>query len=242
MWLIGLLSVAVGLGDLPKPVRLSSRTVALTYHDMVPVRDSRALWFDCTPKELEFQLDWLSRNGAHFASVAELEAHLTGGRRLPPKSVVITFADNYEGFYTYAAPILRRRRIPVTMFVHTDYVGNRQGRPKMTWAQLKSLEAEGWFTAASQTRTHPADLRSLSDSQLAEEMSGSKMALERQLGHRVDYVAYPNGKFDNRVARAAQAAGYHLGFTERLLTTEKAPNLFMIPRWVHTKYREAFRR
>jgi peptidoglycan/xylan/chitin deacetylase (PgdA/CDA1 family) len=207
---------------------------------MVPVRDSRALWFDCTPAELERQLDWLSRRGARFVSLRAVEDHLTGRKPLQKNAVAITFADNYEGFYNLALPILRRRRVPVTMFVHTDFVGNRQGRPKMTWAQLTELDREGLVTIASQTRSHPEDLRQLSDAKLREEMTGSKQALERRLGHEVPYIAYPNGKYDARVARAAQAAGYRLGFTEALRPAERAPNLFMVPRYVHTKYRQAW--
>lgn len=218
----------------------ANEAVVLTYHDMVPRRDGRALWFDCTPKELEDQLDFFQKRGASFVSIAQVEAQVRQGRRLPKNAVAITFADNYEGFYRYALPILRRRKIPVTMFVHTDFVGNRNGRPKMTWEQLKELDREGLVTIASQTRSHPADLRTLSDAQLEKEFRGSKEVLERQLGHEVPYLAYPNGKYNFRVAKAAEAAGYRLAFTEALKPINQAPNRFMIPRYVHTKYKRAW--
>ncbi|MGV3618378.1 MAG: polysaccharide deacetylase family protein [Fimbriimonas sp.] len=226
--------------QLPPVARTGVRTPILTYHDIVPARDSRALWFDCTPAELQSQLDWLTKRGARFVSLREVEDHLKGVRALPKNAVAITFADNYQGFYNLALPILRRRRVPVTMFVHTDYVGNLQGRPKMNWTQLQELDREGLVTIASQTRSHPSDLRNLSDAQLEKEMVGSKQALERRLGHEVPYIAYPNGKFDARVARAARAAGYRVGFTEAQRPAERAPNLLMVPRYVHTKYRQAW--
>ena len=222
-------------------VSLASRTPILTYHDMVPTRDSRALWFDCTPAELESQLDWLSRQGARFVSLRAVEDHLAKRKPLPSNAVAITFADNYRGFYDLALPILRRRRIPVAMFVHTDHVGSAKGRPKMTWTQLQELDREGLVTVASQTRSHPEDLTRLNDRQLAEEMTGSKRALESRLGHDIPYLAYPNGKYDARVARAAQAAGYRMAFTEAQRPAEKAPNRFMVPRYVHTKFRQAWR-
>ena len=219
---------------------LPATTVVLTYHDMVPVRDSKALWFDCTPKEFEQQLDWLTIRGASFITIEQLYRHLTSGAKLPPKPVAITFADNYQGFYTYALPILRKRKIPVAMFVHTDYVGNSQGRPKMNWGQLTELDREGLVTVASQTRTHPADLRTLSESALAEEFSGSKRALESRLGHSIPFLAYPNGKFDRRVAGAAQKAGYKMAFTEVLLPAERSPSIYMVARYVHTRYQRAW--
>lgn len=220
--------------------RTTMRTPVLTYHDMVPIRNQRTLWFDCTPKELTDQLDWLVRRGATFVTLEALEDHLKGRRPLPPRSIAITFADNYEGFYKWALPILRTRRIPVTMFVHTDFVGNRNGRPKMNWSQLRELDREGLVTIASQTRSHPADVRTLSDAKLREEMVGSKRALEAKLGHEVAFIAYPNGKCDDRVAKAAQAAGYRLGFTEAQKPAELAKTFYTIPRYVHTKYREAW--
>jgi len=110
----------------------------------------------------------------------------------------------------------------------------------MTWDQLKELDKGGLVTICSQTRTHPADLRNLSDTDLAEEMAGSKRILEQQLGHPIHFLAYPNGKFDNRVAHSALKAGYSMAFTERLSPCELSPNLFMVARYVHTKYREAW--
>lgn len=221
--------------------RSAARTPILTYHDVIPSRGPDALWFDCTTDELRSQLDWLTSRGARFVSIDQIYRHLAKGAPLPPGAIAITFADNYLGFYERALPILRERRIPAAMFVHTDYVGSRVGRPKMTWAQLKELDREGLVTVASQTRTHPADLRKLSAGQLREEMVGSKRALERQLGHSVMFLAYPNGKYDARCARAAKSAGYQMAFTEELLPAERAPNLMMVPRYVHTKYQRAWR-
>lgn len=220
---------------------LHGRTPILTFHDVIERRNSKSLWFDCSKSELEQILDWFEGRGAHFVTVDQVYRHLATGAALPKNAIAITFADGYEGFYTYGIPILRRRHVPVAMFVHTDYVGDRHGRPKMTWDQLKELDKEGLVTICSQTRTHPADLRNLSDSALAEEMAGSKRILERQLGHVIPYIAYPNGKFDTRVAKAAQQAAYTMGCTERLMPCEESPNLYMVARYVHTKYRQAWK-
>ncbi|MBS1718687.1 MAG: polysaccharide deacetylase family protein [Armatimonadetes bacterium] len=219
-----------------------SQSAILTYHDFIPVRDSKSLWFDCTPAEFEKQLDWLTARGAHFVSVDQMAAHVVRHTALPAKSILITFADNYEGFYTYALPILRRRHIPSVMFVHTGYIGDTShGRPKMTWAQLRELDKEGLVVIASQTVSHPEDLRKMTDEQMLREFTESKKALEQGLGHRIKYLAYPNGRFDHRVSRLAKQAGYSAAFTEELRPAEQALNSFEIPRYVHTKYQRAWR-
>lgn len=225
-----------------KPLKpgLKQRTPVLTYHDVIATRDSSALWFDCTTDELKAQLDWLQSKKANFVSLDQLYRHLTDGVPLPPRSIAITFADNYQGFYDRAWPILKARRIPVAMFVHTGYVGNQSGRPKMTWDQLKELQASGLVTVASQTVSHPEDLRRLTDKQLDKEMSVSKRSLELHLGRKIAYVAYPNGKWDQRSVVAAKRAGYLMAFTEELRPAEKASSILAVPRYVHTKYRQAW--
>lgn len=219
---------------------LQTRTPVLTYHDMVPARGAGTEWFDCTPAEFRAQLDWMAARGAHFISLDQLYRHLTGWTPLPPHAVVITFADNYLGFYLRALPILRQRHIPAAMFVHTDYVGSPIGRPKMSWAQLADLDREGLVTISSQTQTHPKDMTALTDGALQKELVGSKQALERHLGHPIFYLAYPNGSYDARVAGAAEAAGYKMAFTEVLTPAERSPSIFMVARYVHTKYRRAW--
>jgi peptidoglycan/xylan/chitin deacetylase (PgdA/CDA1 family) len=228
----------------PKPEMargLTSRTIVLTYHDMVPERNSESLWFDCTPEELQEQVDWLQDQGAVFISLDELRQGLTGEASLPKGAVAITFADNYRGFLEHAWPILSAEKIPVTMFVHTGHVGGETGRPKMTWGELKSLSESPLFSAQSQTVSHPADLTQLGPEDLRREFVDSREALEENLGRPVTMLAYPNGKFSNQAAELADEAGYVLAFTEELALAESAPNLRLIPRWVHTRYEDAWR-
>jgi peptidoglycan/xylan/chitin deacetylase (PgdA/CDA1 family) len=216
-------------------------TPVLTYHDIIPRRDSKSLWFDCTVDEFREQIRFLRKRDASFITVEQLRLALKTGRSLPKNAVCITFADNYLGFYDYAWPILKSDRIPVAQFVHTDFVGSPVGRPKMSWKQLVELDRSGLVTIGSQTCSHPADLTKLSDSQLKHELEDSKKTLERKLGHSINSIAYPNGKFDVRVANGAREANYLIGFTEALAPAQKRLDMWRVPRYVHTKYARAWR-
>jgi peptidoglycan/xylan/chitin deacetylase (PgdA/CDA1 family) len=220
---------------------LKDRTPILTFHDVITRRDSKSVWFDCTVDELRSQLDWLKARGAVFISLDQLYSHLTKGTKLPPKAIAITFADNYEGFYKLGYPLLRSRQIPVTMFVHTSMVGKRTGRPKATWDQMLEMQRSGFVAFGSQTVSHPEDLTTLSDRQLDREMVDSRRELARHLGGSIPFVAYPNGKWDKRSISAARRAGYTMGFTEELRPAETASDILAVPRYVHTKYRQAWR-
>jgi peptidoglycan/xylan/chitin deacetylase (PgdA/CDA1 family) len=220
---------------------LAPKTLCLTFHDVIPERTASSLWFDCSVPELTAELDWLSRHGAHYVTVDQLFAHLTKGAGLPSHPVCVTFADNYLGFWTYAYPILKARHIPCAMFVHTGFVGSPVGRPKMTWPELQQLDREGLVTVASQTVTHPLDLRLLPGAKLSWEMVESRRSLEQELGHPVRYLAYPNGKFDLRCERSAAKAGYVMAFSERLTAAERSPSIYAVARYVHTRFKQGWR-
>ncbi len=232
--------IAVGLALVFASPRLATKTPILTYHDFIERRDSGALWFDCTTTEFEDQIRWLRARGARFVSLDQIYDYLKKGTSLPRHAVALTFADGYQGFYDCAWPVLRREKIPATMFVHTGFIGNQSGRPKMPWAELRELQGSGFVTIASQTVTHPSDLRTLSRDQLNWEMKSSRETLESGLGVKQRFLAYPNGKWDARCASAAHAAGYEMAFTEELRPVESAKSLWSVPRYVHTKFKKAW--
>jgi peptidoglycan/xylan/chitin deacetylase (PgdA/CDA1 family) len=221
--------------------KAAQSTPVLTYHDVIPFRDSKSLWFDCTLAEFKDQIAFFRKKKAVFISIEHLRLGLEGRRSIPPNAVCLTFADNYFGFYKYAWPILRKEKIPVTQFVHTDFVGSAIGRPKMSWRQLIELDRSSLVTVASQTCSHPGDLTQLSDDQINHELVNSKRLLEQKLGHPVSAIAYPNGKYDLRIATAASKAGYKIGFTEVTQPAQRKPDMFRVPRYVHTKYLRAWR-
>ncbi len=45
---------------------------------------------------------------------------------LPKYPLAITFDDGYRNFYTHAFPILKKMRIPATMFIAADFVSERK--------------------------------------------------------------------------------------------------------------------
>lgn len=84
----------------------------------------------------------------------------------------------------------------------------------MTWDQVRALSRAG-MDVESHTRWHRV-LQTLDDTQLRDELAGSRADLEAQLGRPVRAVAYPVGRRISHVTRireAVVAAGYRLGLT-----------------------------
>lgn len=76
-----------------------------------------------TPVEFERQIDYLA---THY-NIISLRRLVEGleGEELPERTIVLTFDDGYADSLRQAGPILFRRRIPMTVFLATSVVGNR---------------------------------------------------------------------------------------------------------------------
>jgi peptidoglycan/xylan/chitin deacetylase (PgdA/CDA1 family) len=84
----------------------------------------------------------------------------------------------------------------------------------MTWEQVRALRDAG-MDVQSHTRTHRV-LQTLKLSEVTEELIGSRLDLERELGCAVRSVAYPVGKpldSSSPIRTALAQSGYEVGFT-----------------------------
>lgn len=153
---------------------------------------------------------------------SDLMSIRAGTEAAPAKPILLTFDDGYEDLLTKAAPILAEFHFVATSFIPTGRVGGTNawdtgamnaGEPvinHLTWNEIQTLSAQGFIDFQPHTVTHP-DIRTLSDSQLAYELTASKQALESHLpGHTMLTFCYPYGygTYDSRIQNAIWAAGY----------------------------------
>jgi peptidoglycan/xylan/chitin deacetylase (PgdA/CDA1 family) len=123
---------------------------------------------------------------------------------------MITFDDGYRDNLYEAAPVLARLDMHATAYVIADRISN--GDPSfLSWGMLRGLERHG-VEIGSHTSSH-RELTTLSDGRAFEELVRSRRKLERRLGHRVPWLAYPFGAYDGRIERLARRAGYVLAVT-----------------------------
>jgi peptidoglycan/xylan/chitin deacetylase (PgdA/CDA1 family) len=185
----------------------------LMYHRIDVVRSTlpaitRSLTVD--PTRFAAQMRWLVAHGYHSITQEQLYGALEQGRRLPRRPILITFDDGYRDVLRNAAPTIRRLGLHATEYVIT---GRTSGPDPsfLAWSQLPLLEHDG-IEIGSHTVTH-ADLPAVGASDAWHELLASRLALERHLGHPVQWLAYPYGKFDTQIEELARRAGYVLAVT-----------------------------
>jgi peptidoglycan/xylan/chitin deacetylase (PgdA/CDA1 family) len=78
--------------------------------------------------------------------------------------------------------------------------------------EIRKLQASPLIAIGSHGMSH-ARLPFVDDATIDAELTGSRARISSWLGHSPSTLAYPNGDYDDRVTRAAKAAGYEVAFT-----------------------------
>jgi outer membrane protein assembly factor BamB/peptidoglycan/xylan/chitin deacetylase (PgdA/CDA1 family) len=217
---------ATSTARLSLPARLPARTVPLPilmYHRVLPsLPASPAITRSLTVTNADFaaQMLWLARHGYHAVTQRQVFAALEHGAALPRKPVLITFDDGYKDVLRNAATVLSRLGMPATAYVISERVSGDEPEKFLSWAELKRLEQRG-IEIGSHTVSH-ADLRTLGTAAAVAELRNSRLALERRLGHPVQWLAYPFGSEDERIVALARQAGYVTAVTTSPGRTQSA--------------------
>ena len=98
----------------------------------------------------------------------------------------------------------------------------------MTSKELKIMDVNG-FRVENHTYAHVSLATQSYANQLAA-IRNSKIALEKMLGRKVNYLAYPRGSYNSNTPYADRAAGATLGFTTNPGLASRLSNRYAINR------------
>ena len=200
-----------------------TKVLILNYHKI----DNTFISLAVRPDDFDTQMKYLSENGYHTISPDELYDSLAGTGELPDNPVMITFDDGYEDNYVNAYPILKKYGFKATIFVVTSFLDkNKKGY--MSWDQAREMDANG-ISIQSHTVDHKS-MTDLTDDQLRMELVDSKKKAEKELGHPVNYMAYPTGTYNLHIAQMVKEAGYKAAFTIKYGNVDKASNIYALER------------
>jgi peptidoglycan/xylan/chitin deacetylase (PgdA/CDA1 family) len=193
------------------PLRLLHVPV-LVYHHVLPADQvsptERLPGLYLNPTLFQEQLAALQAAGWHTITSAELAAAVLSGAAIPPRTLVLTFDDGRPDNYTYAFPELQHYGDLATFFVVPGRIGTSAS---MTAQELQSLVSSG-EDIGDHTWDHK-DLTTLSYQGDLYEIGTAATAILDAVGVRPTTLAYPYGRVDSTVIKAADAEGMVLAFT-----------------------------
>ena len=207
----------------------------LLYHRFGPVvADSMTV----TTPHFESQLKYLRDEGYTVIPLRQvIDFYITKKGTLPSRAAVITADDAHKTVYTDMYPLLKKYKLPATIFVYPSAVSNASYAA--TWVQLKEMRESGLVDMQSHTFWHPNFKREKKKLPAAEyqklvetQFKKAKQKLEKEFGTKIDMLAWPFGIFDEELMTKAREAGYVAAFTMERRNSKPADNLMAIPRYL----------
>lgn len=214
-------------------IRFRNHIPILMYHRLADVPgDRNAL----PPEKFAEQLKFLKQQGYYTASMEEVWAHYTSGKKLPKKSVLLTFDDGYADNFSAALPLLQKYQMRAAVFPISNWVGkenkwenfNKKPTMTMTYDQLQA-----WRDAGMEIGAHSVNHPFLSTCQpdiVLGEVSECKQALQNRLGCEISFFCYPYGNFSPSVITALKEAGYKGAFAIFDQVPLLSVDVFALPR------------
>ena len=165
-------------------------------------------------QSFHFQMNYLVKHKYNVVDLDTVVEDIKNHRRMPRKTVVITFDDGTIDNYAVAFPVLKKHHLPATIFLVAGFI-DKPGY--LTLDQILEMGKSG-ITFGSHSRTH-AYLPQLTYEQQVDEIKNSKAILEDRLKDSVDYLAYPTGGYNDTIKDIIKEAEY-----KGALTTNRGPH------------------
>lgn len=178
------------------------------------------------PNIFENQLITLKDAGYTFITPKDLLSILDSPEDPTKKYIIISFDDGFRDFYTDAYPILKKHNVSAINYVPYSLLN---GIDYMTDEMLLEVSQDPLIEIGSHTLNH-AYLPGIPEEIAFNEISWSKIQLERDLGLDVTSFSYPYGNYDEQTLKLVKKAGYTNAVTVESGNIVERSNMFELKR------------
>lgn len=165
-----------------------------------------------TVKQFSSQLKELTKT-FEVLSVEDIEQNLKNNS--VNNGFVVTIDDGYLDVAEVSKITSKYNIKPVLFLLSNPKNANRQelenNKPFLRKDQIMKLYKLGWAIGCH-SATH-SDFNGLDEKGIEYEVISSKIKLEADLGIKINYFAYPKGRYNGQVLKAVKKAGYKMAFS-----------------------------
>ena len=188
--------------------------------------DTRHLSTNTSVETLRAEFEFLKKNDYEVVSLKRLHEALQKGEEISDKWVVFTIDDSFKSFYENGLPVFREYNYPFTLFVYVQGTVNKYG-DYMSWEQIKEASKYGEIGFHSYGHPH---LVSLSDLAIYQDSKKGLDIMQKELGYKPKYYAYPYGEYDDRVRAQMELFNFDLIINQNAGAVDKHSDMHDLDR------------
>jgi len=191
----------------------SSHAVVLQYHRFDETK------YPSTSISMELftqQVEYLVKNNYTVWPLSKIVQYLLQKKELPDKTVSITIDDAYHSVYTKAYPLLKKYKLPFTVFVNSVPIVHESVH-YLTWDEMREMGRYG-AEYANHTYSHQYLVRDgIKNPEnykkyVIKQIEMCEVKIEKELGKKVctepKILAYPFGEYDVKLMKVVKSLGY----------------------------------
>lgn len=223
----------------------ADKVTILTYHQIIPENQLQAHHFTesgelittiVTLKQFIEQMNYLKEHDYTVLTLKEFEQFMTNKKKVPAKSVLITFDDGYKNIFEFAYPVLKEHGFYAVHFIITGLITERTepfDPNTLQYASIKELKtAADVFDYGSHTHSfHQQDGDGVAYllTYTAEKIKEDLVKANDWLGHSIAFAA-PYGKYNTATLEILRDLDVEMAFTIDPGYAEPSQHILEIPR------------
>ncbi len=191
--------------------------------------DSRYPTTNVSVKDFESHLNWLTKHDFTFLNFSDAISYLQSDE--PARKIaVITIDDGYKSFFKNGLPLLKKYKLPATLFINTETI---DGGDYMGWPELKTAMNDN-IEIGNHTHSHDYFLNKPTATRykaFKDEIELSQSIIEKNIDFTPTVFSYPYGEFDVEMKNIAKQVGFKAAAAQNSGVIYAGTDLFMCPRF-----------
>lgn len=224
----------------------SNKVTVLMYHQIIPEEHLKTHHFKetgeledmiLTLEDFTEQMNYLKKENYTVLTLKEFEHFMVNQKKVPAKSVLITFDDGYKNVFEFAYPVLKRHGFYATHFMITSLITNKTVAYDSSFLQYASIEelkdASDVFDYGNHTNSYhqrTKDGVSFIEAYDSKKVKEDLATANEWLGNSIAFAA-PYGEYNITTLDILRELNTKMAFTIEANYAKPSQHILEIPRY-----------
>ena len=203
-----------------------SNITVLMYHR---IGDDRYPSTSISQELFEKHIEYLVEENIDVLPITELSKYLKKEINLTNQTVFITIDDAYRSFFQNGFPILKKNKLPFSIFISSDYVSGAEASEFMSWSMLKEVSSNNGLIL-NHSKSHES-LVGMDLQILKKEIEQNQIEIEKKIGKQPKIFSYPYGESSKSIEEVIKILNYEIAFSQHSAPIHLEQNKYRLPRY-----------